>query len=320
MAAALADVRPPAGLRRAGEADLDAMYALHSAHDRHYTGRVRQTREEVRLDIVRPGHAHWIRPAGNGGADLWVGAAAVPHIEHNVGWVMVLPETVDDEFGRELVVFAARAAARLNPQQDVHLNAGARESQLTDWVTAAGGVETRRFGRMEIELDPTGAHAGAPELPAGVTLRTATDTDADWHTLYDVVEIAFRDHYGHRPTSYDEFVADARPEISDYSLVWIASVEGHPAAALLGFEKPSEGYVGTLGTLREFRSRGLGRLLLRTAFAEFARRGHDLSTLHVDLSNPTGAVHVYESAGMHLADYEIDYRFPALSEPGGQPG
>jgi mycothiol synthase len=301
----------PPGVRRAGVADLDAVYAIECAHDRRYAGRERQSRDEVRLDLERPRHYHWLREGPDGTPDVWVGAASLPHVEHNFGWVETVAE-LDDETGTELVRFAHAVASRLDPAKDVHIGAGAKEESLSRWIAAAGGVEARRFGRMEIPLD-LAAPPAAPAPPEGVTLRTAADTEADWKMLYDVVEIAFRDHYGHVAQSYEDFVIDVRDDITDFSLVWIASVEGRPAAALLGTEKPAEGYIGTLGTLREFRKRGLGRVLLETAFAEFARRGHRLATLHVDLSNPTGAVRVYESAGMCLADYEIAYAFPHRS-------
>ncbi|MDQ1698604.1 MAG: mycothiol synthase, partial [Frankiaceae bacterium] len=70
--------------------------------------------------------------------------------------------------------------------------------------------------------------------------------------------------------------------------------------------------VGTLGTLREARGRGIGSLLLRTAFAEFAARGLRKVTLGVDAANLTGAVRLYESVGMR-ADHEwVLYEFPPL--------
>jgi ribosomal protein S18 acetylase RimI-like enzyme len=52
--------------------------------------------------------------------------------------------------------------------------------------------------------------------------------------------------------------------------------------------------------LPEYRQRGLGQALLRHTFAEFASRGFDAVGLGVDAENPTGAVRVYERAGMHV--------------------
>lgn len=312
--AAVSGVVAPPGLRRAGPDDVEALHALSQAHDVKYVGRDRQTLEEVRLDVERPHSVHWMRETPDGGADLWVGAAAMAHVDHVFGWVAYVDADVDDAFGEQLVGLAVATARALDPQRGVHIGAGAKEREVTRWVQTAGGREARRFGRMEIALDPADRHGTVPQPPSGVAVRTAQDTDADWRALYDVIEIAFRDHYGHRAQTYENFLTSERPEVDDFSVVWLASVDGQPAAALIGREKPAEGYVGTLGTLREYRGRGLGRLLLNTSFAEFARRGHDLAVLHVDLTNPTGAVHVYESVGMHLADYEVDYEFPSARE------
>ena len=49
---------------------------------------------------------------------------------------------------------------------------------------------------------------------------------------------------------------------------------------------------------RPWRGRGLGRALLREAFAELRRRGLPRAYLGVDSENPTGAMGLYESVGM----------------------
>ena len=49
-----------------------------------------------------------------------------------------------------------------------------------------------------------------------------------------------------------------------------------------------------------FRSRGLGTALLVHAFGEFQRRGRRRVGLGVDAENTTGAVRLYERAGMHV--------------------
>jgi mycothiol synthase len=61
------------------------------------------------------------------------------------------------------------------------------------------------------------------------------------------------------------------------------------------------GWVGMLGVRPGWRRRGLGELLLRTAFAQFARRGETRVGLGVDAQNETGATRLYERAGMSVA-------------------
>ena len=54
-----------------------------------------------------------------------------------------------------------------------------------------------------------------------------------------------------------------------------------------------------LGVDRRFRGRGLGRLLLLTAFARYAEKGRQAAGLGVDMTNPTGAYGLYESVDMY---------------------
>jgi ribosomal protein S18 acetylase RimI-like enzyme len=60
------------------------------------------------------------------------------------------------------------------------------------------------------------------------------------------------------------------------------------------------GWVGSLGVLRPWRKRGLGLALLRHSFNEFYRRGKRKVGLGVDAQNLTGALRLYENAGMHV--------------------
>jgi ribosomal protein S18 acetylase RimI-like enzyme len=65
-------------------------------------------------------------------------------------------------------------------------------------------------------------------------------------------------------------------------------------------DDPDTGWVGTLGVRRPWRKRGIGLALLRHAFNEFYRRGKRKVGLGVDAQNLTGALRLYEGAGMHV--------------------
>ncbi|MFC7586762.1 GNAT family N-acetyltransferase [Nonomuraea antimicrobica] len=90
--------------------------------------------------------------------------------------------------------------------------------------------------------------------------------------------------------------------VTDWSQLTLARLDGRPAAVLIGSNQfvPDEncGYVATLAVLPELRGRGLGRFLLRHAFAADAARGRRGTILHVDSNNTTPALGLYESAGM----------------------
>ncbi len=68
-----------------------------------------------------------------------------------------------------------------------------------------------------------------------------------------------------------------------------------------------EAYVGKVGTLREFRGRGLAAALLRHALAAYQAAGYDEAALDVDSENPTGALGVYERAGFAVESRWTDY-------------
>jgi ribosomal protein S18 acetylase RimI-like enzyme len=68
--------------------------------------------------------------------------------------------------------------------------------------------------------------------------------------------------------------------------------------AVICYPEPYGGYVDQLAVRRPWRRRGLGSLLLLTAFAALRERGCPEAVLGVDSDNPSGAVGLYERLGM----------------------
>ena len=66
------------------------------------------------------------------------------------------------------------------------------------------------------------------------------------------------------------------------------------------YEDPEVGWVGSLGVLRPYRKRGIGLALLQHSFCENYRRGFRKVGLGVDGKNLTGALRLYQRAGMHV--------------------
>ncbi len=140
--------------------------------------------------------------------------------------------------------------------------------------------------------------ADAPEAPPGVTLRTA-ESEADQRVVHQLLQESFAEHFDHQPQPYDLWRRNVSADDIDWSLVWIASLAGADVGVLLGRNnKPDYGWVRSLGVLKQARGRGIARFLLRTAFAEFARRGRDAVGLGVDTQNATGALQLYLGLGM----------------------
>lgn len=157
---------------------------------------------------------------------------------------------------------------------------------------------------MLIEMD---APVSEPEFPEGINLRTY-NSRTDAAAVYHAVEDSFSDHFGFVKQPFEEglkrFQHFWEDEGSDSSLMFLA-MEGDEIAGINlcrphSFDDPDVGWVGTLGVLRPWRKRGIGLALLRHSFREFYRRGKRKVVLSVDAQNLTGALRLYESAGMHV--------------------
>jgi mycothiol synthase len=159
------------------------------------------------------------------------------------------------------------------------------------------GVATT-YHRMRIDHDGTVAQ---PEPPAGVRLRPGTEPAAR-RAAHTVVHATFADHFGHVPEPYDTWHESLeRKSTFDWSQLWVAELDGRPAALLMcsdEFVEEGCGHVGTVGVLPSARGRGIAKFLLRHAFAADAAAGRVGTVLHVDTNNTTPALGVYESVGM----------------------
>jgi mycothiol synthase len=227
--------------------------------------------------------------------------------------------------GKTLVGFAflQRRSERYDGDGWVHPNAFGRGvgTAIVDWIETRahelGSLETRigilqederaacllrrrgfepirSFFRMVIDLD------GEPEPPAWPEgFEVAPLGLAEERELYQVLEDAFVDHWGHTPRPYEEWLAAHELE---YDLCFLVRTGGEVAAgALCKRELFGTGWVDVLGTRRPYRRMGLGEALLGHAFRELYARGARRVGLGVDAENPTGATRLYERVGMRVA-------------------
>jgi ribosomal protein S18 acetylase RimI-like enzyme len=97
--------------------------------------------------------------------------------------------------------------------------------------------------------------------------------------------------------------------------LWFVAEDGGAIAGICLCQerkgRPDVGWVDSLGVRKPWRRRGLGLAFLRHAFAELGRRGYPRAGLGVDGENTTGAVRLYERAGMHVARRSDTYQRPA---------
>lgn len=140
----------------------------------------------------------------------------------------------------------------------------------------------------------------APQWPEGIVVRTMVPGQDD-HAVYDTLETAFQDMWGITRRSFDVWAnATIRKADFDPTLCFLAWDGERLAGASLCTIFLGMGFVQRLGVLREDRRRGLGMALLLHSFGEFYRRGYKKVALGVDAESLTGALRLYERAGMYV--------------------
>ncbi len=225
-------------------------------------------------------------------------------------WGRVHPEHLGRGVGAYLVSWAEGRAHKALPLSASELRVpfwafcqtvDTRSARL---FNAQGFKLLRHNLRMVIELN------GAPPEPVwpeGITLRTVVPGQ-DEFAAFTAGREAFEDHFGHVARPLEEEYETWKHRVvnnPDYDpKLWFLALDGEQIAGnSLCFTRtdndPRFGWVGSLSVRRTWRKQGLGLALLQQSIAEFYRRGYRKVGLGVDAQNLTGAVRLYEKAGMH---------------------
>ncbi|GAA0433350.1 hypothetical protein Acor_07430 [Acrocarpospora corrugata] len=282
-------------IRHPKPADADAIYELVAEHDTRVLGRPDLTPADVRDQLAEPD----FDPA----ADGWLAYDG----DRLVGWASARRRGGSDRVDLDVRTRTAEAGTALwelalarftGVTADIGVYAG--DTAQREAVRSRGFEPATSFHRMRIDHEGVASDAFLP----GVTVETGSGDDEELlRAAHAVKEEGFAAHFGNVPQTFEEW-ADARESSSahDWGQVLVAKVHGVPAAVLVGTNQfvPDEncGYVLTLAVRPAFRGRGLGKLLLRRAFAADRRRGRTGTILQVDSNNTTPALGLYLSAGM----------------------
>jgi ribosomal protein S18 acetylase RimI-like enzyme len=160
---------------------------------------------------------------------------------------------------------------------------------------------------MRIELE---AEVPEPAWPSGLSVRTF-EPGSDDKPVFELVNDAFADHWEWAPIPFDEWRRGPLEDPDfDPALVFLVEADSGLAGIALNFiRNPGEplGWVETLAVRKERRRQGLGLALLRQSFRALRERGLTRAGLHVDAENTTGAVLLYERAGMHVHQQWVTY-------------
>ncbi|MBF6589287.1 MAG: GNAT family N-acetyltransferase [Ktedonobacterales bacterium] len=260
--------------------------------------------EEIRMEWQVPGFDPatdaWVVVAPGGRvvavADAWA--------EHGVQIFLstrVVPDACGKGIGSYLLTRTeARAHAMAATAPDgarVTLNTSVTAVNEAGHRLLAGRGYTlvRHYWTMRVDLE---APPSAPRWPEDITLRPFV-AERDAPAVFAAINEAFADHWGHLPMEYSiwEHFALHGP-MFDAGLFLVAYQGDEMAGVAICGQRMGLGWVHQLGVRRPWRKRGLGRALLLHAFGECYRRSWHSVCLGVDARNLTGALRLYEQAGM----------------------
>ncbi|MEU6825995.1 GNAT family N-acetyltransferase [Streptomyces atriruber] len=305
-------LKPPPGLtvRSATLDDAAAVCELLNEVDLLEIGRADTELSDVRADLKHPEvdleRDSWLLFDGDllvGYALLWdeSGGERID-VDH-----YVLPGRTDGSLHLLDLLesrAAERAAANGATRAVVHLHLNTEPTTDPRHLRARGWRTVRRYNVMDRQI-ASGVDR-LPESPPGVVLRSCL-AEEDRRRAHALLQESFTEHFDHQPRTYEQWLDDIDAEHVDWSLIWVAHLEGVGDAAVLRTHnnRASMGWIGNLGVLAEARGRGLGSHLLRHAFGHYAALGRDRIGLGVDTDNSSGALGLYERHGMTL-DYTVD--------------
>jgi len=175
-------------------------------------------------------------------------------------------------------------------------------------LSARGWTPARRFWRMRRDLD---ASTPEPAWPPGVEVHDLV-RPADERPVHALIQSAFAEIGGQHERTLEQWVAFLLDTTSfDPSLCLVATDAGTVVGAALGQATADHGFVRQLAVAPSHRGRGLALALLHECFRRHAERGLPATVLGVDAGNRTGALGLYEKAGMRVVEQFTRWDRPA---------
>jgi mycothiol synthase len=278
-----------ARMRDASESDAPAIRALLEEHALVSFGEPELSEEEVRSWFRMP--TLWIQVAERDGALVgYVDARSEDGSRFDVD-----ARTLDPQVAPALVQAAEQHAGE---QSLLRGYVQGEDPTLRQSFEAAGWRPIRHSFQMRIDLDN---QLPEPAWPDGLEPRNVESGEEE--RVYEAHMDSFADHWDFRRESYEEWSRYSLDRARfDPSLWWLVEDGDELAAISLNAWHSSGdtqfGWIHVLGVRARWRKRGLATALLRHSFRDFEQRGATRVGLGVDGENTTGAVRLYEKAGM----------------------
>ncbi|KAB8196303.1 GNAT family N-acetyltransferase [Nonomuraea phyllanthi] len=240
------------------------------------------------------------------------------HLMHLAGGVH--PAYRGRGLGRHIIDWSIRTAPGLSERAypgvppELQLDVYEGRDDLAALLEGAGFSAVRTFARMTRSLS---GDLPVPVPPAGVSVAAWTPELDDG--ARDVRNEAFLDHWGsvrHTPESWRAIITGSRnfrPESSFVALAGDRAVGVLITYFFAAQPVPAgerQAWIHIVGTLREWRGKGVASTLIGHALATFMDQGYASAGLGVDAHNPTGAVSVYRRAGFEIVRRLTTYALP----------
>jgi len=312
------------------EEDVECATEMFNARSRKQYGKNQTTVDQMRgwwqsprFDLARNTRVvfdpegemvGWAHVSDPGEPYLTIGTGVIVHPDHEGN------EAIWDDL-HAWALARARDFAPLAPagaRVVVTMSALEKDAARRGAAERAGYESVRVQNLMRIDLDTA---PPAPSWPAGIALRTA-DIERDLPEIVAADMESFRDHWGHVDRPFDQELEEwqsfvrGEGDLIDPTL-WFLATDGEK---IVGYsicrgqvaDDATRGYVDGLAVLPGWRKRGIALALLHQSFGELSRRGRAAVELDMDSENLTGALRLYERAGMHvirrLLNYELVLR------------
>jgi ribosomal protein S18 acetylase RimI-like enzyme len=285
-------------LRAPTESDAAAIAALLNAISAAHYGESEVDADEIRSWFHEPDIQFVL--AERGGNLVGYGDIGWDKRRPHTYWLDLRALPGSGTAGPLLEELERRAVPRDEPPVLLRSYADAGEPEVASALTGRGYRVVRHAFRMRRELDRPVEDAA---LPPGLELRPYRIEDEA--RVHEANMDSFADHWDFAPSALEDWRRRQVERPGADTTLWQLAYDGDELAGIClcrrySTEEPKFGWVDVLGVRPTWRRRGLGRALLLLAFREFERRGYDAVGLGVDGENTTGAVRLYERAGMEV--------------------
>lgn len=293
----------PPVVRPAVREDLQPVVDLYCAYDEAVRGAPDTDPGDVLDDWDAPGF------------DLATGTRVVEREGRVVGYAVLIdgqgdsvvhPTLSGTDLPAELLAWLEEGAARAGTGVE-HYVPDVDEA-FTALMAGRGWVPARRFWRMRRDLD---GPSPDPVWPAGVTVRDHRRPDDD-RPVHELITAAFREIGGQSERTFEQWTAFLLDnDRFDPALCPLAVRDGQVVGAAMSQALGDFGFVRQLAVAPHERGRGVALALLHECFRRHHERGLPATVLGVDAANPTGALGLYDKAGMQAVEQFTRWERPA---------